>query len=218
MKNNGLHTTDAQVEKAIEIPPLGLAWLQVEVRGIQPLIVHRFSEKARKQIADKQQKKAKPKKDARDPMEEARAALYVLPKEKGEERYGFPAAGIKKAIVSACRQVDGLAMTFAKGALHVYGDGQGSDGRDLIRLYTPGWTMREDVVRLDDGGTSLAYRPEFKEWSMKLRIRYLASSIHPAQIIHLLNVAGFAVGLGENRAEKSGDTWGQFEVVTEGGN
>lgn len=225
MKTNGLHKTDAALDQEggapIEIPPLGLNWLQVEVRGLRPLIVHKFSEKARKQMEQKQQKQATKKRDARVPMDEAKGALYLLCKDGKPiepHKYGFPAAGFKKAMVSACRHVEGVPMTVARGAFHVYGDGQDEERRDLVILRTPGWKMRSDVVRLESGVASIAYRPEFDEWSAKLRIRYVASSIAPAQLVHMLNVAGFTVGIGENRAERSGDTFGQFEVVTEGGN
>jgi hypothetical protein len=60
--------------------------------------------------------------------------------------------------------------------------------------------------------TTLRYRPQFDEWSVKLKIMYARNSISPEQIVNLFNVAGFAVGIGERRPGKSGDSFGMFKV------
>lgn len=199
----------------IELIPINIKEFDLNVKGITPLIVHRFSEKARKQIEDKQQKKAKEAKKARDPKEEYLASLYPMPGYESKVgnkdcKYGIPAVWIKLAAVDSCRFVDGLKMTLARGAFHVLGESGG-----LIPLHYKSLRMRQDAVTIGINTRDLRYRGEFSDWHVKCRIRYNASVISPEQIINLINVAGFSGGLGEMRpSQKASDQYGMFEVVT----
>lgn len=190
----------------LTIPELLLKTIKIKIKGSSPLIMHKFSEKQQKQIADKQQGKAKNAKAPKDPKAEYEASIYYIPGSK-KKKYGFPASGFKKAAVSACRYVDGITMTHAKGAFHVLGD--------LVEIKIKGKPiMREDTVRIGGFGKKVAdlrYRPEFQDWTCELLIRYNASALSPAQIAHLINVAGFSIGIGDWRPEKEG-SFGMFEV------
>src|SRR5262245_2846793 len=123
--------TSTKKEQKVELLPINISEFEVEVIGTSPLIVHRFSEKAKKQIEDKQQKKAKQSKEGRDPHAEYLASLYTFPTDvpgvKGC-RYGVPAVWFKLAMVAACRYSDGLTMTAARGAFHVMGESADSGG------------------------------------------------------------------------------------------
>lgn len=190
----------------IKIPELKTGLLTITLQGVTPLIVHKFSTKTKEQIISKQKGEARQKREAKVPQEECEACLYVIPSSNGKPHYGFPASGFKKAAVSACRYVDDINMTFAKGCFHVIGD--------LLEIEGEGWTMREDPVRLNSGPRPVAdirFRPEFKTWRVKVPIRYNASVVTPSIITNLFNVAGFSVGIGEWRPEKNG-SFGMFEV------
>ncbi len=58
----------------------------------------------------------------------------------------------------------------------------------------------------------LRSRPEFLDWEVDLQIQYNAHLFRPEQVINLLRWAGDAVGVGENRPEKTGNDWGTFDV------
>ena len=191
----------AKGELQISVPSIDIGKLQVEIEGLSPLICHRWSEKAKKQMLDKQMKKAKKAKEAKDPEAEYKASLYPHPK----GGYGFPAIAFKKAMTSACRYVDGVPMTIARGAFFVEGE--------LIKIEGEP-NMREDMVRISMGTADIRYRGEFKEWKADLTLSYNASALSPEQIINLLNIAGFAIGIGEHRPEKDGP-YGRFQVVAE---
>lgn len=152
-------------------------------------------------MEDKQQGNAKAKKAPKDPQADYKGSLYEMPGKPGA--YGFPSVAFKKCMVAAARHVDGLKMTELRGAFHVLGEFVEING-------TP--RMRTDTVRLQTGVADIRYRGEFVEWSATLTIRYLQTSISPSQLFHLLNVGGFSCGVGENRPEKSGAGYGQFEV------
>jgi len=204
----------ASKSEQVSIRPIEIRSFEIPIRGTSPLIVHKFSEKARKSIKDKQEQKAKGGKEKRDPHAEFLAALYVMPGtgEAGSKtaKYGIPASGFKKAAIKACRYIDGINMTFAAGAFHV-----GEDAGGLIQIKCSPPVMREDTVRIGQKKDilDLRYRPQFDEWSCILRIRHNASVISAEQIVNLFHHAGFHIGWGELRAEK-GYSNGTFEVVT----
>lgn len=188
------------VEQTITLPPLNLREMSVEVVGDSPLISHAWSAKAKKQILDKQTKKAKQAREAKDPDQDFRESLYEI----DGGGYGFPAVAFKSAAVDACSHVSGVTKVLARGAFHIIGDMIPIDG-------TP--TPREDMVRVGMGVADIRYRGEFKSWRAKLRIRYNAQVLSPEQIVNLFNTAGFAIGVGEWRPQRDG-SFGMFHVAT----
>jgi hypothetical protein len=73
-------------------------------------------------------------------------------------------------------------------------------------------TMREDMVRVGMGTADIRYRGEFKQWSAILPITYNSRAISPEQILNLIMIAGFAIGIGEWRPERDGN-YGRFEIA-----
>ncbi len=201
-----------QKVEQVELRPIDIKSFKLTIVGTSPLIVHKFSEKSRKQIADKQQQKAKGGRDKRDPHSEFLAALYMMPGSpaplsKGA-KYGIPASGFQKAAMKACRYIQGINMTFAAGAFFVREDSGG-----LVQIKCSKPFMREDTIRLPNKNLDLRYRPEFSEWSCELTIDYNASAISAEQIVNLFHHAGFHIGWGELRREK-GFSNGAFAVKT----
>lgn len=112
----------------VELKPIKTQDVIVPIIGIQSLICHAFSEQNIEAIESKQQKRATRAKPARDPDHEAEASLYRTV----EGAYGFPAIGFRQAMISACRYVDDLPMTVARGAFFVLGDASG-----MVKLELP---------------------------------------------------------------------------------
>src|SRR6185369_6025850 len=94
---------------SIELPKLALLKMDVVLIGDSPLITHKWSEKAKKQMLDKQMKKAKQGKEAKDPERDFRESLYVHP----DGGFGFPVIGFKAAAVTACTTIDGVSKVLA---------------------------------------------------------------------------------------------------------
>lgn len=191
----------AAATQRIELPALQIETVHFVLVGDSPLIVHAWSEKAKRQMLDKQMKKAAQPKEAKDPQADYEACFYRT--EGGA--YGFPAIGVKAAMVGACRFLD-MKMTEARGAFHI-------DAEILAVTGEP--RMREDMVRVGMGTADIRYRPEFPTWAIQVAIKFNAAVVSAEQIANLLNTAGFAIGIGEWRPEKNGSC-GRFHVAGEG--
>lgn len=204
-------------EVGIELPPLDLRLMEVTVIGDSPLIVHAWSAKAKREMLDKQLKKPKGAKEARDPKADFESSLYRL----ADGGYGFPSVGFKTAAVTAGTSVAGLTKIAARQAFHVLGEDvdvpgvfEGTSARINLARVEGRLSMREDMVRVGMGKADLRYRGEFSDWHARLLVRYNGNVLSESQILNLINVAGFAVGVGEWRPEKDGMN-GMFHVATE---
>jgi hypothetical protein len=211
----------------IKISPIKKARLVIRVRGVSPLIVHRWSEKAKREILDKQMKVARGAKQAKDPVEDYFNTMYRF--EDGS--HGFPAIAFKLSAVEAATQVDGAKKTHMRKAFHVLGDlvkinftgdpeVQGVFENEKVakryEKYNPTGqlpALREDMVRIAMGTADIRFRAEYQNWSANLLIEYDSQAISPSEIANLLNRAGFSVGVGVWRVEKDGNH-GMFEVDT----
>lgn len=189
----------------MDIPKPEIKELKITVRGTSGLIMHKWSEKAKKEMLAKQQKKASKGRAERNPKKDYENSIYYLP----DGRYGFPAVAFKSAAVRAAKQCD-IPMTDARVFFHV----QGAKGSpDMVEITgTP--QMREDIVRLNGKTADLRYRAEFPKWKSIFNVKYNAGVISEEQIINLFQIAGFSVGVGEWRPEKNGQ-FGTFEIATE---
>ena len=190
----------AASETTVTLPPLRIEAIRITLIGDTPLIVHRWSEKAKKMMLDKQMKKASAGKEAKDPEQDFHDSLYVLP----DGRYGFPIIGFKAAAVTACTSIGGITKVAARQAFHVDGEFAVIEGDEP--------TMREDMVRVGMGTADIRYRGEFRNWWTTITVKHNANAMSAEQIINLFSTAGFAVGVGEWRPEKDGQ-FGRFHVA-----
>lgn len=193
-------------DATIEINRIGAETIHVPIIGTSPLIVHRFSEKAKRQMLDNMQGRKSPK-QAKDPQAEYEAAFYRL----AGGGYGFPSLAFKAATVGGARFYSGVTMTALKQFMFFRG-AVGDDGRALTEIVGEP-VMREDVVTVGRNGSDLRYRPQFTEWSATLEVTYVVSALTQGSVLSLIDAGGMGVGVGEWRPEKDGD-FGQYRVDT----
>jgi len=204
----------AAKQTEVTIPPMNIQSMEIVLVGDSPLVVHAWSDKAKKMMLDKQMKKAMPKKEAKSPEQDFIDSLYwysTKPKnatladvEKAD--FGFPAIAFKAAAVDACSHVDGMTKVEARGAFHIDTDLVKVEGRP---------TPREDMVRIGMGVADIRYRGEFRKWRVRLPIRYNANLISAEQLANLFEAAGFGIGVGEHRPQRDG-SGGRFHVARAG--
>lgn len=192
----------SEVPVNVGIPKPNIKTVQFVVKGTRPLIYHKWQEKAKKQIRDKQQKKVKSK-DIRDSEQEYLDSFYY----DASGNIAFPAINIKNSMVGATRFIDDIPMTVVRGAIFVRGD---VDGMIPVRYKEK--IKREDMVRVMRGGADLRYRGQLNDWEMTIQVEFNANVFSADMVTNLLLTAGFSQGLGEWRPEKNGD-YGTFEIV-----
>lgn len=193
--------------------------------GDTPLITHAWSEKAKREMLQKQVKATKAGKDQRDPQADFVSSLYEMGQDKdGNDIYGFPATGVKNCILSAAHKDKGIARTSVMSALWI--DAAMTRVRPalagavcdmpLVRIYGGAPEMREDMVKIGSGLNkiaNLAYRGQFTVWAMNISGRFNASVITPDALAFLIQESGVASGLGEWRNERKG-MFGAFHLAS----
>ena len=216
--------------EAISIKPIEIEKVKIRIVGDSPLIVHAWSEKAKKMILDKQTKETKVNgHDLKIPVADFISSAYGITDEptgnSDEEcenafnaavasgaRWGFPVTAIKQAtIMSASRNDIDIKTTTLRGCFFI--EGEGPDMLAEVKGCVP--HMREDMVRV--GGISktadIRHRAQFDNWYMDLNVSYNANGpITIEQIVNLINLGGFTCGIGEWRPEKDG-SFGTYRVV-----
>jgi hypothetical protein len=191
----------------------------VWIVGETPLITHAWSEKAKREMLQKQVKATKAGKEARDPQQDFVNSLY----EMGDGAYGFPATGVKNCILSAAHKDKGIARAGVMSSLWIDADmvrirpalaGAICD-MPLIRIWGGAPEMREDMVKIGSGMSktaNLAYRGQFTIWAMRITGRFNPTVLKEETVAFLIQEAGMAAGLGEWRNERKG-MFGAFHMA-----
>lgn len=193
---------------SVTIPEINNQELVVDIIGRTPLLVKRFDEKTQQGIEEAQQGVAKRKKEPRNPAEECERAR--IKDERGRDC--IRSIWLKKGM-AAMGGYFGIPRGNVEQGVYVVGD--------LLPIQFAGKKpiMNTARVRVGVGSmakTSVAYRPEFRDWVCKgVRIGFDAAVLTPHQVISLLQHAGGKNGIGEWRPQKGGD-FGRFDVVPAG--
>lgn len=181
----------------IVITPIRIARISIPVVGDTELIVHKWSEKAKKMMLDKHMGTNAKVREKKVPEQDCYDSIYFM--EDGVS-HGFPSAGFKSAIVGAIRQISGMTMTATKVTFRVEGE--------LLKINGE-HRMREDMVKIDMGKPDIRYRAGYPKWSMVLPITYDADALTADQLVNLVNRAGWG-GVGEWRPSAPKSNSGNF--------
>lgn len=217
--------------EVLEIKPIEIKKVQLHIVGDTPLIMHAWSEKAKRMMLDAQMGKAKgKKKDVKSPADDFIRSMHWLSEppvydDKASElekmealvasikagaRFGFPATGFKQAAISAAYRMgwskDKVSL---RGAFFIEADENG-----MVEIQSDPPTMREDMVKIGMGTADIRYRGEFANWSADIVINYNVNGQYDLEsIVNIINAGGYICGIGEWRPEKDGQ-YGQFHVAT----
>ena len=215
--------TKKATTEVIEIRPIEIKKVTVRIVGDTPLIMHAWSEKAKRMMLEAQMGVAKgKKKEAKNPVDDFIRSMYWLTPmpedgtmESFEEaiasgaRFGFPVTAFKQAAISAAYRMgwakDKMSM---RGAFFI-----DSDENGMIEIHSDTPEMREDMVKVGMGTADIRYRGEFKNWYADLTISYNANGQYSLEnIVNIINAGGYVCGVGEWRPERDGQN-GMFHVA-----
>ena len=210
-------------KEVIEIRPISIRKATIRIVGDTPLIMHAWSEKAKRELLETMMKTTKTTaKEAKKPVEEFIRSMYWLtpmPTEMTEDgfekavangaQFGFPVSAIKQAAISAAYRLgwtkDKMSM---RGTFFIDGG-----KNQMVRIYSDPPIMREDLVRIGQGKPDIRYRGEFRNWYADLEISFNQNGQYTLeQIINIINAGGYSCGLGEWRPERDGQ-YGMFHVA-----
>lgn len=215
--------TKKAAAEVIEIRPIEIKKVTIRIVGDTPLIMHAWSEKAKRMMLEAQMGVAKgKKKEAKNPVDDFIRSMYWLTPmpedgtiESFEEaiangaRFGFPVTAFKQAAISAAYRMgwakDKMSM---RGAFFI-----DSDENGMIEIHSDTPEMREDMVKVGMGTADIRYRGEFKNWYADLTISYNANGQYSLEnIVNIINAGGYVCGVGEWRPERDGQ-YGMFHVA-----
>lgn len=218
-------------QEIIEIKPIEMAQAQITIAGDTPLIMHAWSEKAKRMMLEAQQGKAKGKaKQFKNPVEDFISSMYWLtekpeiPDEWTEEeaeraftaaiqngaRFGFPVTALKQAAISASYRKGWTKDKMSLRGVFFIDGGWG----DMMEIVSDPPIMREDMVKIGLGTADLRYRGEFRNWKATFVVKYDKNGQYGIdKIVNMINAGGVVCGIGEWRPERDGQN-GMYHVQT----
>lgn len=213
----------ATASEILEIRPIEIQMAKIRIVGDTPLIMHAWSEKAKREMLEKQMKVTKTTaKTAKNPVEDFIRSMYWLtdmPTEMTMEafekaidagaKFGFPITAFKQAAISAAYRMgwakDKMSL---RGAFFIEGD-----ENQMLEIKSDKPEMREDMVKVGMGTADIRYRGEFQNWYADMTIKFNANGQYTLeQIINIINAGGYVCGVGEWRPERDGQ-YGMFHVA-----
>jgi hypothetical protein len=198
------------------IEPPKFSVVSVPIVGMEgsALVVNRFSDKAREQMAATQKLGSLGQKRRTKAPKDFDAAYEGAKHVSTAGWDGVAAAAFRHAMIGACRLV-GFKMTIAKLSIFIEPDGiSRGDGLPLVRIEgTP--EPFEMPVRNATGVADIRIRPRWHRWSANVRIRFDSEQFRDDEIVNLLMRAGMQCGICEGRPSSTmsnGLDWGLFEI------
>lgn len=222
----------AKSTEVVEIRPIDMKTVEVTLVGDTPMIMHAWSEKAKRMMLEAQQGKAKgKKKPIKNPVDDFIQSMYWLtekptyPDDSSEEiceeafnkaiangaKFGFPVTAFKQAAISAAYRMGWVKNQMGlRGAFFIE-----SEYGDMVEIKSDTPIMREDMVKIAGGTADIRYRGEFRNWSATFKVKYNANGEFSLEnIINIINAGGTICGAGEWRPERDGQ-FGMYHVKAE---
>lgn len=188
---------------AISMKAIEKKIIRFTIKGTSPLIQHQWSEKAKREMREKHAGKKTKVREVRKPKEEFQNACYLT----DNDEYGLPLMAFKNSLISAAHKDIGIEKTLVRKAFFI----KTTDSNLISKMDCSDPVMREDMVRVGAGSADMRYRPEFKQWATTIECEVDGQLLTIDDVVNLVNRAGFGVGIGEWRPEKSGE-YGRFEI------
>jgi len=212
-----------------EVVPIQFVNVPIRIVGDTSLIVHNWSEKAKRLMLENQMKTTKKAdkkaREPKDPFDDFIQSMYWLTEKpestpeafaeavKNGAKWGFPVVAIKKAANTAAYEQEWVkTRTGLKGTYFLK-----TEFGELAEIKGCVPDIREDPVNIGKGKnrvSDLRYRAEFKNWYMDLTLSFNKNGVISFdQIVNCINAGGGCYGIGEWRPQKDG-VHGMFHIET----
>lgn len=193
-----------KAQQEVVITPIKITEMNIGIMGTTPLLMEKMSDKVIESLTNIMEGKGKEKKPNRNFEQEVKDKIHYT----ADGKVGFPASGFKKAIVEAAPYMADMDKKLARSIVVI---------GDMIEIKFKQQVTNKAMGR--DSGIRRAprpiWRPEFKGWSCTLKVRFNNSQITADQVVNLIKLAGFHIGVGGWTPQHSG-SYGMFTVASGG--
>lgn len=196
--------------EVIELKPLGVRQMEVTIVGDGDLVLNKMNDINKKELIDKRKNKAKDTEKPnmwegvitsihwRDgkPSDMSENGLKKALEENAPCITGF---GLKKSFGDAVvrNEIDKYKTKFDAGVNVVAKGG-------LVPIKFSEHFLDEKLMSPKKGSPVLVYLNRFSGWSATFTVSYMESVYSAEQIINIINLAGFGLGIGSGRTSGFG--------------
>lgn len=198
------------MEKTIELKPLGNSFMEVTIFGDSDLVLNKMNDINAKMLIDKQKSKAKDKSVPNEwegiitsmhwlngkPTDYTEKGLIKALEENAPCITGF---GLKKSFGDAVvrNEIDKHKTKFDASVNVIAAGG-------LIPIKFSSHNIDEKLMSPKKGSPVLTRLNRFSGWSATFTVSYMESVYSAEQIINIINLAGFGLGIGSGRSSGFG--------------
>ncbi len=203
-------------EQVIELKPIIPKTITVTIEGTSDLVLNKMNDPTAKALTDARKDKAKNLEKPNE-WEQIITAIHWL---KGKPT-DMSEAGLQDALKknAPCITAFGLKKSFAdavvrneisqyatkfNASVNVIGQGD-----NLVPIRFAEYHIDEKLMSPKKGAPVLVHLSRFSGWSADLTISFMETVYSTEQIINIINLAGFGLGIGSGRS--SG--YGRYKVV-----
>lgn len=199
----------------VEIPisPVVFGEFRVAIIGTTPLIMHKFSDKARRELLLPRGTLTQMEKDTtlkhESPVVEAKACAETIRNATAPTLFGMPAGAVKGGLASTALRLPKVKKTEIGQLVFIR-----TAYANLIPMYGLPYLFTTMVRNSGMQRTpDVRSRVIFPVWAMEFDIRYIKPNLTEKKVVDLLHSSGMICGLGDWRAEKGKGDYGSFEIV-----
>lgn len=203
-------------EQVIELKPINPKTITVTIEGTSDLVLNKMNDPTAKALTDARKDKAK-NLEKPNVWEQIITAIHWL---KGKPT-DMTEAGLQDALVNnaPCITAFGLKKSFAdavvrneisqyatkfNASVNVIGQGD-----NLVPIKFAEYHIDEKLMSPKKGAPVLVHLSRFSGWTADITISFMDTVYSEEQILNIINLAGFGLGIGSGRS--SG--YGRYKVV-----
>lgn len=202
---------EAKDSEVIVIEKLDPKMIMVTITGDSDLICNKMNAVITKQLIDARKDKAKKVAEKSNMWEEVITAIHWRDGNPSE----FSEASLMEALESnaPCISAFGLAQSFKDAVVRFGIDKYSTKFRAAVNISSDGglipftfseYHLDEKLMSPKMGAPVLSRQSRFSGWEAKICIRFIDSLYSMEQIVNIINLAGFGLGIGSGRSSGFG--------------
>lgn len=200
----------ATKEKVIELKPITVEYMEITITGDGDLVLSKMNDVAAKKLIDERKDKAKSL-DKPNEWEEIITAMHWY----NGKPTDFSEKGLQKALKdnAPCITAFGLKKSFGDAVVRNEIDTYATKFHNSINIIAKGGLIPvsfaehfvdEKLMSPKKGSPILVRLNRFSGWSATFMVQYTGVVYSAEQIINVINLAGFGLGIGSGRSSGYG--------------